>query len=64
MKIQYTCTCGAKFVSIIEGFDEENRVDGMFERYDKFKERHAPCHKAAIKVMPGHWTEQMQVGHL
>lgn len=56
MKIQYTCCCGAKFIAITDAAPNSEAFDKEFaficKFYEKFKERHASCHKRKLVMAP------------
>ncbi len=55
MKIQYTCCCGSKFIGITEDAElpklDQAEHDFVCDQYEKFKARHASCHKKERKLM-------------
>jgi hypothetical protein len=48
MKIQQTCTCGAKFIGNSEQFDTESQRQSIQDKYEAFNRRHCHCHESLL----------------
>lgn len=50
MKLQQTCTCGAKFIGMTDPDDQNDNEKDLLRRYDIFSGRHASCHKVILGI--------------